>query len=649
MRRAIIQNLRTFRRPTTRKALKQLALNTTYNASFTRTIANRSPQQQLQSSMRFTRRVSTPLAIAGVGAAAYYVYQQQGAPTTLTDAAPTATNTAIGSSKSYSTSASPQAHATPSSQSVGVPGAASDLPEAVRKALIVDQGQLYTAQIPADQTISKETDSSGRKVLEMLTPEQANAKLRRNEESYLVGRGEGVVRYDVVQIPSNDPIEDDHVEKIVEVPDTIAAAEAGKARSDWMFWGVFDGHAGWTTSAKLRQTLVSYVARELNATYKSALLDPALTFPTAASVDAAIKKGFVKLDNEITHDSVQKVLKSQSKVVAAEILAPALSGSCALLSFYDSRSKELRVACTGDSRAVLGRRGGNGKWIATALSFDQTGGTESEDARLRAEHPGEPYVTMNGRILGGLEPSRAFGDAVYKWTKETQDKLKTSYFGRSPSKYLKTPPYVTAEPVITTTKVDPAKGDFVVMATDGLWEMLTNEEVIGLVGSWLEKQAHASNLGGGPAANATSTAGWLQSWFSTQKASSLPIEHQAQQDTSGQRAPIRQQQWGVPSGSDSRFVVEDKNAATHLVRNALGGKDRDMLSALLTLPAPYSRRYRDDLTVQVIFFGEGGAGGQVELNGEASATAANGNGGGQGGNGAGERGAWAGVCWGRGV
>jgi pyruvate dehydrogenase phosphatase len=497
------------------------------------------------------------------------------------------------------------------------------VPEAVRKALIVEQGQLFTASIPADQPISKETDYSGRKVLEMLTPEQASAKLRTNEESYLVGRGEGVVRYDVVQIPSNDPIEDDHVEKIVEVPDTTATAEDGKARSDWMFWGVFDGHAGWTTSAKLRQTLVSYVARELNATYKSALQDPKLTFPTADSVDAAIKKGFVKLDHEITHDSVQKVLKSQSKTVAAEILAPALSGSCALLSFYDSRSKELRVACTGDSRAVLGRRASSGKWTATALSVDQTGGTPSEDARLRAEHPGEQYVTMNGRILGGLEPSRAFGDAIYKWSKETQDKMKNSYFGRSPSKYLKTPPYVTAEPVITTTKVDPANGDFVVMATDGLWEMLTNEEVVGLVGQWLETQASTTSSN-----SASSSKGsWLQSWFTSQKANPLPIEHHSEGTPSqGQRAPIRQQQWGVPTGQDQRFVVEDKNAATHLVRNALGGKDQDMLSALLTLPSPYSRRYRDDLTVQVIFFGEGEGNGRVELNGEASATVSGSNG-----------------------
>jgi pyruvate dehydrogenase phosphatase len=491
----------------------------------------------------------------------------------------------------------------------------------VRKALIVDQGQLFTAQIPADQPISKETDYSGRKVLEMLTPEQASAKLRTNEESYLVGRGAGVVRYDVVQIPSNDPIEDDHVEKIVEVPSSTTAAIDGKTSSDWMFWGVFDGHSGWTTSAKLRDTLVTYVARELNATYKSALQNPKSNIPSSDAVDAAIKQGFVKLDHEITHESVAKVLKAQSKVVAAEILAPALSGSCALLSFYDSRSKELRVACTGDSRAVLGRRGASGKWTATALSIDQTGGTPSEDARLRAEHPNEPYVTMNGRILGGLEPSRAFGDAIYKWSVETQDKMKRQFFGRSASKHLKTPPYVTAEPVVTRTKIDPSKGDFVVMATDGLWEMLTNEEVVGLVGQWLETQASLTS------SNAKSTtSGWLSSWFSSQKASTLPIEHHDQGDSSGQRAPVRQQQWGIPTGKDTRFVVEDKNAATHLVRNALGGKDKDMLSALLTLPSPYSRRYRDDLTVQVIFFGEGQGNGKVELNSEASATAANGNG-----------------------
>lgn len=605
MRRAAVQNLRLFRRPVARKAGKGLRGSGPGNVSFQRTIARSA--RPLHSQMQF-RRFSTPVALGAVAAGAFYAFSDS---TNTSVVSPPAFTSRPYATTTTTTTATPTVQAS----STSIPDIeAAKVPEAVRKALIVDRGQLFTAQIPGDQPISKETDSSGRKVLEMLTPEQSTARLRTNEESYLVHRGTGVVRYDVVQLPSNDPIEDDHVEKIVEVPSSTAGADIGKTNTDWMFWGVFDGHAGWTTSAKLRQTLVGYVARELNETYKTAQAGSLPNGPSAESVDAAIKSGFMKLDHEIVHDSVAKVLQIKSKAVAAELLAPALSGSCALLSFYDARSKQLRVACTGDSRAVLGRRGETGKWTATALSIDQTGGTPSEDARLRAEHPNEPYVTMNGRILGGLEPSRAFGDAVYKWAKTTQDKLKSQYFGRTPSKHLMTPPYVTAEPVISTTQIDPTKNDFVVMATDGLWEMLTNEEVVGLVGQWLDKQAATNRT-----TNAASK-GFLSSWFGSGKAP-LPVEEANGSQGKGQRAPIRQQQWGVASGTDERFVVEDKNVATHLVRNALGGKDKDMVSALLTLPSPFSRRYRDDLTVQVIFFGENDDSGMVELNTEASATA----------------------------
>lgn len=112
--------------------------------------------------------------------------------------------------------------------------------ETERKAIIIGADTIYTGAIQGNEPISKDTDDAGRKVLEMLTPEQATQKLRRNEESYFVGRGQGVVRYDVVQIPSNDPIEDDHSEKIIEMPTAHAAANP---TSDWMFWGVFDGHA----------------------------------------------------------------------------------------------------------------------------------------------------------------------------------------------------------------------------------------------------------------------------------------------------------------------------------------------------------------------------------------------------------------------
>lgn len=554
-----------------------------------------------------------PLAFVGTLGAigAWYAYKGDGPQHLLRQVEPQSQTRQLSSSSATASPPQPTDTRAPVTSEQG----------SHRIALVVDNDQFYTGTIVGDGPLAKETDDYGRKVLEMMSPAQATERLRKNEESFLVGRGRGVVRYDVVQLPSNDPIEDDHAEKIVEVPNTVAATDDGSPSSDWMFWGVFDGHSGWTTSAKLRQVLISFAARELNQTYKAALTNTTSPFPDPAAISSALKSAFVKLDDEICIDSVAKLTKTPSKRLAAEILAPALSGSCALLSFYDSRSKTLHAACTGDSRAVLGRRNpSTGKWFATPLSEDQTGSNPNEQARMRAEHPNEPYVIRNGRVLGNLEPSRAFGDAAYKWSLETQKEIKRHFFGRTPHSMLKTPPYVTAEPVVTSTLIEPSKGDFVVMATDGLWEMLTNEEVVGLVGQWIETQ-HKDSAG------PKSSAAWLSSWFNPNSTKPLPVEKGGNMDKTGRiskdsvgaEPPIRQQQWDLKKDGSSRFVTEDKNCATHLVRNALGGKDRDMVSALLTLPSPYSRRYRDDLTVEVIFFGEGDSSGGVTMNSEATA------------------------------
>ncbi len=111
-----------------------------------------------------------------------------------------------------------------------------------RQVLVVGADELHTGTFVGEGPISKTTSDDGRKVLEMLTPDQATQTLRRSEESFLVNRGQGVVRYDLGQLPSNDPIEDDHAEKIVEVPGRSGAG-VGAENSDWMLWGVLDGHA----------------------------------------------------------------------------------------------------------------------------------------------------------------------------------------------------------------------------------------------------------------------------------------------------------------------------------------------------------------------------------------------------------------------
>ena len=594
MRRAAVQTLRTARRTPVRRLLSSKAYPTISNKyvlglrSASYTARRDGPSTVLASSMYFRNFSVATLVAALMGGTWFYQREAiSGQGGLVKSTSPTSGVSRTGSTQTSALLASVDIQDL-SSQAVSSSPVPEPATDSTRRALIVENDQFYVRDLSDDSPLSKGRDTADGNQLDMLSPDQATQKLRRNEESYLVGRGRGVVRYDVVQLPSNNPIEDDHAEKIVDVPQTVTPTQDGSPGSDWMFWGVFDGHSGWTTSAKLRQVLISFVARELNLTYKSALTDPALTFPTPEAIDTAIKRGFLRLDHEIVHESVEKVTKMNSKPAAAELLAPALSGSCALLSFYDSRSKLFRVACTGDSRAILGRRGHSGKWIATPLSEDQTGGTPSEMARLRADHPGEPNVVRNGRILGGLEPSRAFGDSFYKWSQEVQHRMKKGFFGRSPSPLLQTPPYVTAEPIVTTTKIQPEKGDFVVMATDGLWEMLTNEEVVGLVGQWLESHPlpHQNR--------SSSNSSWTKAWFGGKSQTPLPVEKPAQkpgQGEQGQRQPVRQEQWHIKS-TDDRFVVEDKNVATHLVRNALGGRDQDMVCALLTLPSPYSRRYR---------------------------------------------------------
>lgn len=110
-----------------------------------------------------------------------------------------------------------------------------------RTVLVVGADELRQGTIVGEGPISKSIGGDGRRIVEMLSPEQATEKLRRLEESFSVNRGEGVTRYDVVQLSSNDPIEDDHAEKIVEVPNR--SVNAGPGGNDWMFWGVFDGHS----------------------------------------------------------------------------------------------------------------------------------------------------------------------------------------------------------------------------------------------------------------------------------------------------------------------------------------------------------------------------------------------------------------------
>ncbi|PRT54093.1 [Pyruvate dehydrogenase [acetyl-transferring]]-phosphatase 1, mitochondrial [Wickerhamiella sorbophila] len=440
-------------------------------------------------------------------------------------------------------------------------------------------------------------------MVSLLNPAQVSARLREHEESFLIERGNGVVRYDIAQLPSNNPIEDDHSERIVQVP--LVTPDDQQYSTDWLFWGVYDGHGGWSTSTKLRESLIGYVTRELDKIYTPvAPNSPRRLVPSPEAIDKAVETAFVSLDDEI----VNKTRRRRSH-------PPALSGSCALLAFYDTASRDLRVAVAGDSRAVLGTKEPDGSWKARALTTDQTGSNEEEARRIKKEHPGEEETAVRrGRVLGIYEPTRAFGDATTKWSREIQHSLARQFFGRTIPRDLRTPPYMTARPEITRTRLEKDQLAFLVLATDGLYEMLSNEQVVSMVVEWINQKRPAS-LRTMLSQTEPSGSKWIPKWVGggKNKRSEQKVED-VSANKDAQKQPIRRQ-----SSVPVQISVQDQNAATHLMRNALGGADQESVSMLVSIPSPLSRRYRDDLTVTVVFFGDNVEDtGKIRVNNEAT-------------------------------
>ncbi|KAM7185242.1 Protein phosphatase 2C (PP2C)-like domain containing protein [Rhypophila sp. PSN 637] len=474
--------------------------------------------------------------------------------------------------------------------------AAIDKPKSKALPKTLHEGLTSSAKPSSESIIKHGTEDRS---YDLLSPEQVTKHLSKNEISTAVNKS-GVLRYDTNQVHSNEPLEDDHDELIVTSSSPTDSVK-------WAFWAIYDGHSGWATAAKLRQSLIPHVYHDLAELYNTSSSATSIVQPSFQSnldVVKTIQSTFLALDHEIVWSHVDAVKKAESRALGTKLLAPALSGSCALLAFYDTSSELLRVACTGDCRAVLGRRVDDKTWSATPLSSDQTGANPEEAARIRAEHPGEEDCVANGRVLG-YEPSRVFGDATLKWSKKLSQKMRQKFYGKSPSDKVITPPYATAEPVVTTTKIHPEKGDFVVMAVDGLWEMLSNEEVVALVAEWIDKKDQLA------APKSQEPKSWWSTFFGGDKneINGLPqVVSSADADKFYREAPIRPRQWQIAptrgaKGRTRQFVVQDANVATHLIRNGLGGGDHDLISSLLMLEGKNARRFRDDLTVTVIFFG----------------------------------------------
>ena len=262
---------------------------------------------------------------------------------------------------------------------------------------------------------------------------------------------------------------------------------------------VIDGHAGWWCADHIKRCIGTYVANhlkrsEINVAF-SDILKTSEELPTYSGgpikkdvaeelIMEQLQNSFVALDNDISEvalDAVKQVGMGHSLTDAMQLrVMPALTGACVNTLLLYGRSAF--VANTGDCRSVLGRKENN-KWIPVPLSTDHAYNNQNEVARITQEHPGETHTLFaHRRLLGGLMPFRSFGDVSYKWK---QEHLNIIHQYILPHYY--TPPYLTAEPEVSHHELT-EDDKFVVIATDGLWERLSNEQVIDIVSDKLDQQ-----------------------------------------------------------------------------------------------------------------------------------------------------------------
>eukprot|EP00919_Chromeraceae_sp_WS-2016_P062069 GHVR01147043.1.p1 GENE.GHVR01147043.1~~GHVR01147043.1.p1 ORF type:complete len:557 (+),score=177.20 GHVR01147043.1:170-1840(+) len=168
-------------------------------------------------------------------------------------------------------------------------------------------------------------------------------------------------------------------------------------------------------------------------------------------------------------------------------------GACCVTVLVDS--DHIIVANCGDCKAVLCRGG-----KAIPLSTEHSANQESEQERLRREHPGESDVVVcRGThkqevpckgwwgslwgmkdtvdvpsacyVKGRLMPTRTFGDFH----------LKTEDMAVDATRVLVQPPYsfpyITAEPEVKTYTRH-AKDQFILLASDGVWDFFNDTQAV---------------------------------------------------------------------------------------------------------------------------------------------------------------------------
>lgn len=161
-------------------------------------------------------------------------------------------------------------------------------------------------------------------------------------------------------------------------------------------------------------------------------------------------------DDETSEEDSDDVLDDEDEAFMSSIVEePGKDSGCtAVVALL--HGKDLYVANAGDSRCVVCR---NGKSLD--MSIDHKPEDNLEYTRIKNAGG---RVTMDGRVNGGLNLSRAIGDHAYKMKKDlpAQEQM------------------ISAQPdikKITITDED----EFMILACDGIWNSLNSQQVIDFI------------------------------------------------------------------------------------------------------------------------------------------------------------------------
>ncbi|KAF7777727.1 hypothetical protein Agabi119p4_3799 [Agaricus bisporus var. burnettii] len=372
-------------------------------------------------------------------------------------------------------------------------------------------------------------------------------------------------------------------------------------QQNWTFGLLSEGFRGWETSAFIFRALIPTICAVLSLALGKNASRPGKedlsTEPeppiTSEKIDMSIRKAFLDVDHGVVDQAPDMIISSPSQALNMVQLSAAVSGSTGMLAVYDESRRILKVANVGDARAVLGRKAlhenGMPCFEVHVLSSEHTSSNPSELARLQESHSDTDIKVLQEYVERDI--TRAFGLAMCKWSQSLQDRIYRDYLGESPLVNLlprstsdpenQQQPYLNAEPDIRTIHVRP--GDFLVMASKGVWDSLANEEVIGLVGVWLARQNCNPRT---PISHPS-----LEKIYDQNM---LPVKFPEKwEDTTT---------WYQKMKIQKKYICVDTNVAAHLVRNALGGANQAFTEGVLRLPYPLSANSRGELAVMVLQF-----------------------------------------------